>query len=153
MIRAQSRFFQTPCFPAGAGPDFVNAALWLEWDGDAQELLRLMHGIESDIGRVRSERWAARPVDLDLLAFDDLVRPDAETFARWRDMPLGDQMRHAPPEMILPHPRMQDRAFVLVPLADVAPDWRHPVSGETVTEMLEALDAHDVAEVVALPAD
>ena len=65
-------------------------------------------------------------------------------------MPADRQKTEAPEELILPHPRLQDRAFVLVPMADVAPDWRHPVLGETVTEMVAALPSEDVASVTPL---
>ena len=78
----------------------------------------------------------------------DLVLPDAQTHRRWRELAPEDQARQAPDQLILPHPRLQDRAFVLVPLADVAPDWRHPLSGLSVDQMLQALPAEDVAAVV-----
>ena len=61
-----------------------------------------------------------------------------------------DQRQHAPNQLILPHPRLQDRAFVLVPLADVAPDWRHPVLGHTVAEMVADLPDDEVAAVTPL---
>jgi 2-amino-4-hydroxy-6-hydroxymethyldihydropteridine diphosphokinase len=64
-------------------------------------------------------------------------------YSKWRDKPLAQQMEQAPQELILPHPRMQDRAFVLGPLMDIAPDWRHPVSGRTVREMFASLPAGD----------
>ncbi|MCR8824951.1 2-amino-4-hydroxy-6-hydroxymethyldihydropteridine diphosphokinase [Photobacterium sp. TY 1-4] len=147
VIRAISRFYATPCFPAGAGPDYVNAAINLEWSGSPEEMLATLHRIEADLGRARVHRWGQRTVDLDLIAVGDRVLPDAETYAQWRDLPLEEQRSAAPDQLVLPHPRMQDRAFVLVPLADVAPDWVHPLSGLSVIEMRDALNAADLAEV------
>tara|TARA_R110002072_G_scaffold118096_5_gene249366 strand:- start:4317 stop:4589 length:273 start_codon:yes stop_codon:yes gene_type:complete len=82
-------------------------------------------------------------VDLDLIAMGDTVLPDAKTQALWRKLAFDQQSVRAPNELILPHPRLQDRAFVLVPLADIAPDWRHPLIGKTVREMLNDLPEAD----------
>ncbi len=145
-----SRFFATPCFPAGAGPDYVNAAASLRFVGGAEALLSRLHAIEAQFGRARQERWGQRTLDLDLIAAGVQVLPDAATFGHWLDLAPEHQRRRAPERLILPHPRLQDRAFVLVPLADVAPDWRHPVLGQTVREMLAALPRQDVEAVVPL---
>jgi len=79
------------------------------------------------------------------------VAPDRATHDRWRELPPESRIAHTPDRLILPHPRLQDRAFVLVPLADVAPQWRHPVLAVTVREMLAALPPGALAEVVPLP--
>jgi 2-amino-4-hydroxy-6-hydroxymethyldihydropteridine diphosphokinase len=76
--------------------------------------------------------------------------PDAETQDAWRDLSLEEQVQKAPDRLILPHPRVQDRAFVLVPLGDVAPDWVHPCLGRSVAEMRDALPKEALEEVVAL---
>lgn len=148
-----SAFYATPCFPQGAGPDYVNAAaagpVPAGWD--AARLLALLHRIEDDFGRKREQRWGMRTLDLDLLAFGDAVLPDAATQTRWRHLDPETQRSAAPDRLILPHPRLQDRAFVLVPLADVAPDWRHPLLGLTTLEMLAALPAADRDQVVRIP--
>jgi 2-amino-4-hydroxy-6-hydroxymethyldihydropteridine diphosphokinase len=126
----QSGLYATPCFPAGAGPDYVNAALALFTDLPAASVLKALHKIEADFGRQRVQRWGQRTLDLDLLALGTQVAPDLATFDRWQNLPLETQKLRAPDQLILPHPRLHERAFVLVPLADVAPTWCHPVLGK-----------------------
>ena len=102
------------------------------------------------MGRQRVVRWGQRTLDLDLLAYGDEVAPDLAGYLQWRDLPLEAQSSAAPDQLILPHPRLQDRAFVLVPMADIVPDWRHPVTGHSTTRMLNDLDANDVAQILPL---
>ena len=145
-----SRLFHTPAFPAESGPPFVNAVVAGETDLPAAELLRALHNIEQDAGRVRVQRWGQRTLDLDLLAMGGQVLPDKQTFCAWQELPLDDQKTRMPDQLILPHPRIQDRAFVLVPLCDVAADWRHPVIDKTAAQMRDALPLNDCAQVVPI---
>ena len=145
-----SRLFRTPAFPEGAGPDFVNAAMAFPYAGTAQDLLAELHAIEAEAGRERQIRWGARVLDLDLIALGGQVLPDAGTQDGWRALPLAVQQTRAPERLILPHPRVQDRSFVLVPLAEVAPGWRHPRIGRTVEELLADRPAQERAEVQPL---
>ena len=142
-----SRFFRTPAFPAGSGPDFVNAVFSVPWAGTPEDLLALLHRVEADAGRTRTRRWEARILDLDLVAFGDCVRPDAPTQTDWRSLTVEQAATRAPDRLILPHPRLQDRGFVLVPMADILPEWRHPLTGLAVTEMLAALPEAELAEI------
>lgn len=149
-VDVTSSFYQTPCFPAGAGPDYVNAVIAVRSDLEPHDLLAGLHLIEADFGRVREVRWGQRTLDLDLVATEGCVLPDVETVRSWIDLPMERQMSEAPSELLLPHPRLQDRAFVLVPWAEIAPDWRHPILGLTVTEMLDALPEGEKAEIRAI---
>jgi 2-amino-4-hydroxy-6-hydroxymethyldihydropteridine diphosphokinase len=109
--------------------------------------LETLHRIEAGFGRVRMQRWGQRTLDLDLLAFGNTVFPDVSVYSFWRDLPRDRQSLRAPDDLVLPHPRLQDRAFVLVPLRDVAPGWRHPVSGMSAAQMLDRLDPAEISEI------
>lgn len=143
-----SRLYRTPCFPPGAGPDYVNAAAAVRADLTPRALLDRLHEVEAHFGRERQTRWGMRTLDLDLLAAGDQVLPDRETFMHWFTLPAEEQGRIAPDRLVLPHPRLQDRAFVLVPLRDVAAEWRHPVLNRTVEDMCNALSPESLAEIV-----
>jgi 2-amino-4-hydroxy-6-hydroxymethyldihydropteridine diphosphokinase len=133
-LRGLSRWFMTaPVLPgvqsaAAAQPVYVNgvAHLVAEPGGtiDPAALLHLLMALEAAAGRVRGATNAPRVLDLDIVAMDDLVR--------------------ASPDPVLPHPRAHERAFVLVPLADVAPGWMHPVLGRSVEALIAGLPPQDV---------
>ncbi|SEP83301.1 2-amino-4-hydroxy-6-hydroxymethyldihydropteridine diphosphokinase [Thalassovita taeanensis] len=150
VVAAVSRFYQTPCFPVGAGPDYINAAARVTTTLSPEQVLAVLHGVEAEFGREREVRWGRRTLDLDLLAYGDLVLPDRETQKAWMDLPAERQRLEAPEQLILPHPRLHERAFVLVPLSDVAPGWVHPVLGRTVTQMCADLPASARAEVISV---
>jgi 2-amino-4-hydroxy-6-hydroxymethyldihydropteridine diphosphokinase len=151
-VSAHSEWYRTPAFPAGSGPDYVNGAAVLGSPLDPHAVLAALHAVEQELGRQRSQRWGPRVCDLDLIASGDAVLPDAATARAWigRD---GARQMEVPPGLILPHPRLQERAFVLRPLADVAADWRHPLLGVSVREMLAALPPTATAGISRLDAN
>lgn len=113
-------------------------------------MLAILHDIEGELGRTRKERWGARVIDIDLLDYEGCVLPSPEVYRHWRDMPLEEQKQTWPDDLILPHPRIQDRGFVLVPLKAVAPDWVHPVTHESIDTLIGQIDRQELQKIVQI---
>jgi len=117
-----SRLVQTEAMGGPTGQrHYLNAVAELECEQEPGELLGLLLEVETKLGRVRQERWGPRKIDLDLLLYEQEV---VETT-----------------ELVLPHPRMHERRFVMGPLAEIAPEAMHPVLGKTVGQIWQELDA------------
>lgn len=127
-ILSVSSFYETPAWPDAGDPPFVNAVAAVKTALQPVELLDLLHGVETEFGRMRSAPNAPRTLDIDVLDHDGRVMEDG---------------------IALPHPRLAARSFVLVPLAEVAPNWRHPVSGQGIAELLAALPDPDAPKKLA----
>ncbi len=121
---ALSPWYRSSPVPRADQPDYCNGMIRLEGEIDALELLTQLQNIEQDFGRIRGERNAARTLDLDIIDLNGTIR--------------------AVPDPILPHPRAHHRAFVLRPLLDVAPAWRHPVLRQSVATLLAELPPQDI---------
>jgi len=150
-LRAESHHYQTPCFPLNAGPDYVNFVVEFEAVITPKKLLATLHEVEAQFGRERNERWGQRAIDLDIVAVDQLIVPNPEAIMGWVNLTLEEQVNRTPDELLIPHPRLQDRAFVLIPLAELRPNWVHPILDFTVQEMCDALPDGDKSAVTPLP--
>ena len=118
-IIAQSGWFETAPVPISDQPWFVNGVLLVETNLSAYALLQELHRIEAEFGRTRQVRNEARILDLDLIDFEGVVEnSDA---------------------IILPHPRMDKRAFVLLPLSDILPDWYHPLLQKPLSQLISEM--------------
>ncbi len=117
-VERQSGFYKSAAWPDPSDPPFINAVASVRTELDPVQLLAVLHDIEAEFGRQRGAANAPRSLDLDIVDYDQRVE-------------------QGPPE--LPHPRMHMRLFVLCPLHDVAPAWRHPVLHRSVSELIAAL--------------
>lgn len=121
----KSRIWLTAPVPISDQPWYHNAVVSVKTDLDAFRLLSLLHHIEAEFGRVRYERNEPRVLDLDLVAYNNEI---------------VDR-----PSLIVPHPRMHERAFVLLPLQDIAPDWVHPILKRNLSQMIELIPSDQMA--------
>jgi len=125
-VITRSGWYRTEPVPRSDQPWFVNAVASLATHLAARDLLAALQTLEEQFGRVRSERNAPRVLDLDLLDYEGQVTDTTS--------------------LVLPHPRLHQRRFVLLPLAEIAPDWRHPLSRLTAKQLLSRLTATQPVE-------
>ena len=124
-VKNTSSWYQTkPVGNTTPQPDYLNGCAVLEVVQNPTELLAILQATEIQFGRVRTEKWSARTLDLDILLYQDVIIDF--------------------PDLKIPHPRMHERAFVLVPLAEIASDWIEPISGLAIAELLESIDISGV---------
>ncbi len=138
-VKSVSSWWRTPAFPTESGADFVNAVASVSSDLAPADLLQTLHAVEIELGRTREKRWEPRICDLDLIAYGETIEPDIDELKRLMALGLIAIDEPPPDLLVLPHPRMHERGFVLAPMAEIAPDWRHPVLGKTTAEMLADL--------------
>ncbi len=125
-IIRQSPVYETPAWGYEDQGPFLNMVVEGETQLEPLALLARLKQLESELGRTPSFRWGPRLIDMDILFYDERVLDT--------------------PELTIPHPRLPERAFVLVPLADLAPEWKHPVLGKTVRQMLDEVDRSGIKE-------
>ncbi len=123
----ESKIYETPAWGFEDQPAFLNMAIKGETDLEPEPLLKHLKQLETRLGREPSFHWGPRLIDIDLLFYDDLILDT--------------------PRLVIPHPRLHERAFVLVPLADIAPDFIHPRLGKTIRQLLEGVDKSDILPI------
>jgi 2-amino-4-hydroxy-6-hydroxymethyldihydropteridine diphosphokinase len=125
VVNTVSSWYET--LPIGPEqPNYLNGCAVLKTSLSPSELLSALLSIENEFGRVRKERWGARTLDLDIILYDDWI---IET----------EYLR-------IPHPRMRERAFVLVPLAEIAPNWIDPVTGSAIAQLKNNIDCSGILQ-------
>jgi len=129
-VKRQSDVFETPHFGVKEQPYFLNACLLAESDMGPKEILRLLKSIELKVGRKPRMRWGPREIDLDILFIDHLVYRDDE--------------------LTIPHPRLQERSFVIVPLFQICPKWKHPLLGVTVEDLYRNVNISKIVKITNL---
>jgi 2-amino-4-hydroxy-6-hydroxymethyldihydropteridine diphosphokinase len=112
-----SALYETAAWGHVEQPDYLNQALLVSTEMDARTLLETVLAIEHNIGRIRRQKWGARVIDIDIIFYNDAIINQ--------------------PDLKVPHPQMQFRQFVLVPLGEILPDWQHPVLHQSVSTLLE----------------
>ena len=120
-----SPFYRSAPVPKSDQPWFVNAVAAVETELAAPELLQRLHDIEALLGRRRRVKWEARIIDLDIIAYHDQIWPSKE-------LPCAN--------IIIPHPRMRERLFVLKPLMDICPHWQHPLLHKSIARLVDAVE-------------
>jgi len=113
-----SNWYETAPVPVSDQPNYVNGVVCVKTLKTPEQLLETLHTIETEFGRVRSVTNAARCIDLDLIDYNGVIQDD---------------------NLVLPHPRMALRGFVLYPLRDIAPHWQHPILGYSIGKLIESL--------------
>lgn len=127
-ISKQSALYQTAAWGLEEQPDFLNMALCVQTTLTATQLLQAANKIEAELGRQRTVKWGQRTLDIDILFYNqDIINT---------------------PELIVPHPRLEERRFALVPLHEIAPELKHPVSGKSIRILLE--ECNDKLEAILL---
>jgi 2-amino-4-hydroxy-6-hydroxymethyldihydropteridine diphosphokinase len=124
ILLAESHVYETPPWGYENQPAFLNMVIKAETGLEPESLLAYLKQLEVELGREQNFRWGPRLIDLDILFFDDLV---IDT-----------------PPLVIPHPRLHERPFVLVPLMDIAPDFIHPVSQRSASDLLADLNTQGI---------
>ena len=143
----ESRWYISSSFLDKRDPKYINVGIHFYTDLKPKELLSFTSGLENKYGRKRRKRWEPRTCDIDILLCDQMILPNKKSFEKWLRLDLSDQIKLVPNELILPHPRLQERTFFLKPLYDLQPDWIHPFLKMKPKEMLDSLPSNELESI------
>jgi len=128
----RSTWYKSAPVPMSDQPWFVNGVAEVETDKSAEDVLRILHEVEREFGRIREIKWEARVLDLDLIDYHGQSSDN-------KTQSSGG---------VFPHPHMHERAFVLVPLQELVADWRHPILKKTISELLTRMDIQQLQPIL-----
>ena len=144
----ESNWYISSSFLDEREPRYVNVGIRFNTTLKPIDLLNYTSGLENKYGRKRERRWEPRTCDIDILLCDQLILPSRSHFEKWLRLDFSDQIKLSPIELILPHPRLQERTFFLKPLNDLQPNWIHPFLGMKAKEMLDILPPNELENII-----
>ncbi len=143
----ESKWYISSSFVDKKEPRYVNVGVRFSTNLKPKDLLNFTSDLEIKYGRKRQRRWAPRTCDIDILLCDQLILPSKSYFEKWLKLDFFEQKELSPNELILPHPRLQERTFFLKPLNDLQPDWTHPFLELRAKEMLDSLPPNELQSI------
>ena len=143
----ESKWYISSSFVDKSEPRYINVGIKFSTNLKPKELLNFTSDLEIKYGRKRQKRWEPRTCDIDILLCDQLILPSKLCFEKWLRLDFFEQRELSPDELILPHPRLQERTFFLKPLNDLQPDWTHPFLDMKAKEMLDSLPSNELQNI------
>ncbi len=143
----ESKWYISSSFFDEREPRYVNVGVRFSTNLKPEDLLSFTSDLEIKYGRKRQRRWEPRTCDIDILLCDELILPTKLDFEKWLKLDFSEQIQLSPNELILPHPRLQERTFFLKPLNDLQPDWTHPFLEMKAKEMLDSLPPNELQNI------
>ena len=144
---SKSNWYTSTSYLSNKEPSYINVGIRFSSNLKPVELLNFTSDLENKYGRERKSRWEPRTCDIDILLCDQLIMPSHMYFKKWLNLDLAEHVKLVPDELILPHPRIQERTFFLKPLNDVQPDWTHPFLKIKAKEMLDSLPPNELENI------
>ena len=143
----ESNWYISSSFLDKREPRYVNVGIRFSTNLNPKQLIKFTSSLENKYGRKRKRRWESRTCDIDILLCDQQILPSRNYFEKWLKLDFSEQIRLVPDQLIIPHPRLQERTFFLKPLNDLQPDWIHPFLKLKAKEMLDSLPLNEIESI------